>query len=262
MKFLTTALGDIKWVSHGFFTRIGGMSEGLYGSLNCALSSSDAQDSVRANRAKVAEVLDIEAQNILTLKQVHSAHVVTADAAFATRDKTPEADALVTTHAGLGLAVLTADCAPVLLASKKDKIIGAAHAGWKGALHGVLDATVAEMTVQGAKPSDIAAAIGPCIGPQSYEVSDDFKTPFLSQDEKNAAFFAPSPKPGHLIFDLPGYVAARLRALGIEDIHDTRQDTLSNENVFFSYRRSCLRKEADYGRQISVIAIKGRVRQA
>jgi YfiH family protein len=258
MKFLTTGLSDIKWVSHGFFTRLGGASAGLYGTLNCALSSGDDPERVKDNRAKVAEVLDLAAENIMTLKQVHSANVMIVDKAWDSRARTPEADALVTDRPGLGIAVLTADCAPVLFASKADKIIGVAHAGWKGALHGVLENTVAQMTVLGARPSDIVAAIGPCIGPQSYEVSEGFEKPFLAQDGANAAFFAASGNPGHLVFNLPGYVAARLAALGIETVLDTRQDTLPNEDVYFSYRRSCRRKEPDYGRQISVIALKGR----
>ncbi|MBI1214827.1 MAG: peptidoglycan editing factor PgeF [Alphaproteobacteria bacterium] len=258
MKFLTTGLDDIKWVSHGFFTRLGGASEGLYDSLNCALSSGDAPERVRANRAKVAEVLDLDPENIITLKQVHSANVITVDKPWDSRAKTPEADALVTDRPGLGIAVLTADCAPVLFASKKDKIVGAAHAGWKGALHGVLEATVAQMSVLGAKPSDIVAAIGPCIGPQSYEVSEGFDAPFIEQDAENAKFFKPAENPGHLVFDLPGYAASRLEALGIETVLDTKRDTLTGEDVFFSYRRSTKRKEPDYGRQISVIALKGR----
>lgn len=254
MKFLTTDLEKIKYVSHGFFTRIGGASDGIYGTLNCAWSSKDAADHVRMNRAKVAETLGLEPENMVTLKQVHSNKVIKVSKPW-TREQAPEADALVTDQKGLGIAVLTADCAPVLFAAKKERVVGAAHAGWKGAISGVMEATVAAMGEFGVKPSDISAAIGPCIGPQSYEVSEGFEKPFIEQDAANDKFFRAG-KPGHLIFDLPGYIHDRLQKLGVGNIYDTRQDTLANENAFFSYRRSCIRKEPDYGRQISLIAIR------
>lgn len=254
MKFLTTDLEKIKYVSHGFFTRIGGASDGIYGTLNCAWSSKDSADHVRMNREKVAETLGLEPENMVTLKQVHSNKVIKVSKPW-TREQAPEADALVTDQKGLGIAVLTADCAPVLFAAKKERVVGAAHAGWKGAISGVMEATVAAMGEFGVKPSDISAAIGPCIGPQSYEVSEGFEKPFLEQDTANGKFFRAG-KPGHLIFDLPGYIVDRLQKLGVGNIYDTRQDTLANENAFFSYRRSCIRKEPDYGRQISLIAIR------
>ena len=190
----------------------------------------------------------------MTMKQVHSAKVVKVSKPW-TREQAPEADALVTDQKGIGLSVLTADCAPVLFASKNEKVIGAAHAGWKGAISGVMEATVAAMGDFGVKPADIVASIGPCIGPQSYEVSEGFDKPFLEQDKANAKFFRAG-NPGHLIFDLPGYIVERLRLAGVGTVLETRQDTLANEGVYFSYRRSCLRKEPDYGRQISVIAIR------
>jgi len=255
MKFLTTDLEKMKWLKHGFFTRIGGMSEGVYAGLNCAFSSQDKPDHIRANRAKVAEMLDIDPENIITLKQVHSAKVVVVTKAFG-KAPPPEADALVTATPGLGLAVLTADCAPVLFAARKEKIIGAAHAGWKGAIGGVMEATIAEMEKLGAKKENIVAAIGPCIGPQSYEVGADFQKPFLDQDADHVKFFKPAAKEGHLIFDLPGYVAHRLTRAGVSVVYDTQQDTLPNEQAYFSYRRACQRGEADYGRQLSVIALK------
>ncbi|HYD19125.1 MAG TPA: peptidoglycan editing factor PgeF [Patescibacteria group bacterium] len=254
MKFLTTDLEKMKWLSHGFFTRIGGASGGLYDSLNCAFSSKDDGENVRANRAKVAEVIGVEPENVVTLKQVHSNKVITVTQAW-TRDKAPEADALVTAEKGLAISVLTADCAPVLFAAKRSRIVGAAHAGWKGALTGVMDETVKAMVALGAKAEDISAAIGPCIGPQSYEVSEGFEKPFLEQEAANEKFFRTG-KPGHLIFDLPGYVAHRLQQAGVGAVYDTRQDTLTNESAYFSYRRSCLRGEPDYGRQISAIAIR------
>jgi len=255
MKFLTTDLEKIKYVSHGFFTRIGGMSDGVYGSLNCAFSSNDNPEHVMANREKVAETIGVDPSKIITLRQVHSPKVIKVTEAW-TREKAPEADALVTDERGIGLAVLTADCAPVLFAAKKGRVIGAAHAGWKGALSGIMETTVNAMTEYGVKPGDIVAAIGPCIGPQSYEVSEGFEKPFLEKDKAHGQFFRKAEKPGHLIFDLPGFLVDHLQKLGIGAVYNTRQDTLSNESVFFSYRRTCLRKEPDYGRQISVIAIR------
>jgi YfiH family protein len=257
MKFLTTDLGTIPWVSHGFFTRNGGVSEGIYASNNCGIGSGDAPERVRANRAKAAESLGLAPQNILTLHQVHSAKAVRVTEGWEP-GKGPEADALVTDKKGLGLAVLTADCAPVLFASRGRKVVAAAHAGWKGVLGGVLDAAVAGMTALGAKPMDIAAAVGPCIGPKSYEVREDFRQPFLAADAHNERFFAETEREGErrYLFDLPGYAVHRLQKLGIGTIHTLDQDTLPNEEAWFSYRRTTLRGEKDYGRQISVIAIR------
>jgi YfiH family protein len=252
MKYLTTNLNEIPWVSHGFFTRAGGTSEGIYASLNCGPGSGDDLDCVRANRAKVAGALGVE--NVVTLWQVHSARVVNVTRALP-REELPQGDALVTATPGLGIGILTADCAPVLFASGKDRVVGAAHAGWKGALGGVLEATVGEMKKLGAR--DIEAALGPCIGPNSYEVGGDFPAPFLAQDKKNEVFFTRAQKPGHFMFDLPAYTAARLKAAGVAVVHDVRQDTLANEQAYFSYRRACLRGEKSYGRQLSAIAVSG-----
>lgn len=254
MKLLASDLGRIEGVSHGFFTREGGVSEGLYGSLNCAYSSGDKAEHVRENRARVAASLGIAPESIVTLKQVHSAKAVKVTGLW--DGEAPEADALVTDQPGIGIAVLTADCAPVLFAAEKQGIVGAAHAGWKGAVFGVLDATVKAMVEMGVNPADITAAIGPCIGPQSYEVSEGFENPFIAQSMDSQKFFAPGAREGHLVFDLPGYIATRLQKLGVGNIQDTEQDTLSNEATFFSYRRTCLNKEPDYGRQISVISVR------
>ena len=164
---------------------------------------------------------------------------------------------MVTDRPGIGIGILTADCAPILFASQEKRIIGAAHAGWRGAFNGVIDSTVKLMVKMGADPSEISAAIGPCIGPQSYEVSNDFKVPFdLQGDPENERFFNAAPRAGHLIFDLPGYVTYRLNKAGVKTVFDTHQDTLTNEDDFFSYRRMTLRNEPDFGRQVSVIAIK------
>lgn len=258
MKFLTTALDDIGHVSHGFFTRQGGVSGGIYDSLNCAFSSSDAPENVAENRKRVLAALGLpESAGFAVLWQVHSPHVVTVTDKVWTRENTPEGDALVTATPNIALGILTADCAPVLFADAENRVVGAAHAGWKGAVGGVLAATVEAMTKLGAKRGNIHAAIGPCIGPQSYEVSDAFRDPFMAQDKDNARFFRGAGKAGHLMFDLPGYVAHSLSQAGIRHIHDTRQDTLPNEAAFFSYRRTTQRAEKDYGRQISMIAIKG-----
>ena len=254
MKYLTTDLEKLKFLKHGFFTRIGGMSEGVYEGLNCAYSSGDDKESVTANRAKVAETLGIEVDQLVTVKQVHGAKVITIDAPF--KNEPPEADGIVTSARGVAIGVLTADCAPVLFADKKAKIIGAAHAGWKGAVGGVMEATIAAMEVLGAKRENIHAAIGPCIGPLSYEVGPDFKKPFLDQDAGNEAFFKAASKDGHFIFNLPGYAVHRLKKTGIAAVYDTQQDTLPNEGIYYSYRGSCQHKKTDYGRQISAIVLK------
>ncbi len=256
MKSLTTDLEEMSWLSHGFFTRLGGVSSGLYASLNCGLKAEDRPTHVHGNRARVAAALDLAPEQLLAARQVHGIKVVQVHKPWSV-DNAPEADALVTGERGIGLGVLTADCAPVLFAAKKERIIGAAHAGWKGALGGVLEATVAEMQKLGAKPENIEAAIGPCIGPNSYEVKDDFRLPFAEQDQSNERFFKASPKPGHFLFNLPGYAAHRLHLCGIKTVYDVKQDTLTNSTVFFSNRRAFLKSEKGFGLQMSAIAIKG-----
>ena len=255
MRFLTTDLEKIKYLRHGFFTRLGGASGGVFSGMNCAFSSGDDIEHINMNREKVAEAMGVTPENLLTLKQIHSAKVVTVAEPW-TYPTAPQADALVTNQKGIAIGVLTADCAPILFADKKERVIGAAHAGWKGAVGGVIEATIAAMEKLGANRSNIVAAIGPCIGPQSYEVGADFDKPFLEQDASNALFFRPAAKEGHLVFDLPAYTAHRIRLAGIETVHDTQQDTLPNETAFYSYRRTCQRGEKDYGRQISAIVIR------
>ncbi len=194
--------------------------------------------------------------NLVTVHQIHSPTAVVVDTPWQTADQ-PKADALVTKNPDVLLGVKTADCAPILLADAVAGVIGAAHAGWRGALEGVLDDTIRKMVSLGADPARIVAAIGPCIGPQSYEVSDGFQTPFLAQDPVNAQFFKPATKPGHLMFDLPGYVADRLNRLGVQVVENIERDTLSDETTFFSHRRATLRNtEKQEGRQMSVIGIK------
>ena len=255
MKYLTTDLEEISWVRHGFFTRLGGVSGGIYNSLNCGLKTADENVNVRENRALAAARIELKPEQLVIAKQVHGIDVVTVTKPWAF-GAAPEGDGMVTAERGIGLGILTADCAPVLFVTKKEKIIGACHAGWKGAVAGVLEATIDAMVKLDAKAENIEAAIGPCIGPQSYEVKEDFAAPFLAQDKSNAKFFIESPKPGHLIFNLPGYVAHRLHLRGVKAVYDTKQDTLTNESAFFSNRRTFLRSEKGFGLQISIIAIK------
>ncbi len=233
---------------HGFFTRNGGVSTGPYASLNCGFSGTDETAHVMRNRALVAEAMGVEPARLLGLKQVHGVQVVTVREPWGI-GAGPEADAMVTDVPGLGLGVITADCAPVLFADAGARVVGAAHAGWRGALAGVLEATVAAMQALGA--SGIKAAIGPCIHQASYEVSDDLRDPILQRDAGDATFFIPS-RPGHWQFDLPGYCAARLAAIGV-GVDVLPQDTCAMEQTFFSHRRRTLRGEPAIGHQISVI---------
>jgi YfiH family protein len=232
---------------HGFFTRNGGVSEGLYASLNCSFSA-DNPDHVRENRARVAAAMGVALGHLLGVKQVHGDGVVTAREPWA-EGAGPAADALVTAVPGLALGVITADCAPVLF--RADGVVGAAHAGWRGALAGVLEATVAAMRALGAQ--EIHAVIGPCIAQASYEVGADLRAAVLARQAADARFFAAA-RPGHWQFDLPGYCAARLRAAGVQ-VESLRLDTYAQEREFFSYRRKTLRGEAATGHQISVIRL-------
>lgn len=240
---------------HAFFARHGGVSTGLYASLNCGHGSRDAPEAVRENRARAAAMLDLPGAPISTLYQVHGSAVVELDAPLA-EDARPQADAFVSRTPGVVLGILAADCAPVLFCDAQARVIGAAHAGWKGAVGGVLEATIAAMGKLGAAPSRIVAGIGPCIGKQSYEVGAAFPAPFLAQDPAAARFFAPGRSPGKFMFDLPGYVAARLAAAGIAAVEATGNDTCAESDRFFSYRRSCLDGAPDYGRGLSAIVLE------
>lgn len=237
---------------HGFFTRQGGVSAGIYGTLNCGPGSSDAPGNVSENRARVAEALGIEHNRLLTLHQCHTPNVVVADKPW---DKGPEADAIVTAAPGLAIAVLTADCAPVLFCDPQARIIGAAHAGWRGALSGVVEATVEAMERLGAKRERIVAAIGPAISQKAYEVGAEYRERFLAEEPDSGAFFATDEGSGEPHFDLCGYVADRLARAGIGDAVDLGLCTYCDETRFFSYRRSQHHGEADYGRQISAIVL-------
>lgn len=242
-------------LAHGFFTRKGGASSGIFQGLNCGQGSSDQSEAVAVNRARVADRLGVTPAALVGVHQVHSADAVIVTEPF---DKPPRADGLVTDRPGLALTVLTADCQPVLLADPEAGVIGAAHAGWRGAFDGVLEATIEAMHRQGAEHRRICVAIGPCIAQASYEVGPEFHGRFHAADAGNARFFRPSPgRPGHFRFDLPGYVGARLADAGIRRIEQIGHDTCAQDEAYFSYRRSVLNGEPDYGRNISIIALEG-----
>lgn len=237
---------------HGFLGRRGGVSQGLHGGLNVGLGSDDNRDAVRENRRRAAEAVAPGAA-LVTLHQIHSPDCLIATAAWPDNAR-PHADAVATNRPGLVLGILTADCAPVLLADPAAGVVGAAHAGWKGAFGGVIAATVARMEELGAERGRIAAAIGPCIARGSYEVDDAFAARFEAADPANERFFAAG-RPGHHQFDLEAYVAWRLAEAGVTRVDALGLDTYADEARFFSFRRATHRGEADYGRQISLIAL-------
>ena len=251
---MSESLSALPGVKHGFFTREGGVSKGLYASLNCGPGSEDDPAAVAENRARVMQALGLPAEALVTLYQIHSPEVVEVTEPWG--GERPKADAMVTRRPGLALGILTADCVPVLLADPKARVVGAAHAGWKGALGGVLEATVQAMTALGATADGIRAGIGPAIGQRSYEVGPEFPAPFLAQCEKNADFFCRGAREGHFHFDIKGYVARRLALAGLREIQCLPCDTCAEEARFFSYRRACLRQEDDYGRDLSAIALE------
>ena len=249
------ALNETPSVRHAFFSRNGGVSEGLFASLNCGFGSGDDKGHVAENRRRAMAQIDLEDGRLVTAYQVHSPDVVEVRQPWA-RDDAPKADAMVTRAPGLALGILTADCVPVLLADAEAGVVGAAHAGWKGALTGVLEATVSAMAALGAQPARILTGIGPAISQRSYEVGPEFPTPFLAQDPRNGDFFCPGKREGHFHFDLKGYVARRLGAAGLSEIHTLPCDTCAEEDRFFSYRRACHREEPDYGRGLSTIYLE------
>jgi hypothetical protein len=250
------ALNDIPGIRHAFLTREGGVSEGIYASLNCGLGSNDIRERVVENRARAMAMIDQPADALVTVHQAHTNQVALVEKPWP-KGEEPKADAMVTTRPGLVLGILTADCAPVLLADSRGGIIGAAHAGWKGALTGIIENTLAAMVELGARPGRIVAAVGPCIAQRSYEVGPEFPAPFLAQDPRNETFFSSSRREGRYMFDLPGYVALRLKSAGIGTILPSPADTCQEEARFFSYRRATLRGEPDYGRELSAIVIEG-----
>jgi YfiH family protein len=248
-------LNEAEGVRHAFFTREGGVSEGIYASLNCGAGSEDKPEHVLENKRRAAARLDLPEDRLVTLYQVHSPEVVEVTTPESLRDNRPQADAMVTRSPDIALGILTADCAPVLFADAKNRVIGAAHAGWKGALAGVLESTIAAMENLGADRTGIRASIGPCIAQSSYQVGPEFPEPFLKADETAAEFFRPDGDTGKYLFDLTGYVLRRLERSAIGRIDALAVDTYDNDTQFFSYRRTCHRSEADYGRGLSAIAL-------
>ncbi len=245
-------LKSVTGIRHGFFTRQGGHSRGLYAGRNTGLGSDDDRAKVLANRAQVRDALGAAA--LVTPYQHHSPDVVIVTEPWGDGDP-PKADALVTSAPGVAIAINTADCTPVLFATTDGSIIGAAHAGWKGAVDGVLDQTVAAMEGLGAERKNIRAAIGPTISQANYEVGPEFRDRFLSAHADSEAMFTPSTRDGHHMFDLPAFVRTRLEELSLKAIEDVSLCTYADEDRFFSYRRTTHRGEPDYGRQLSAIVI-------
>ena len=241
----------LKDVSHGFFTRKGGASSGIFAGLNCGHGSSDQTEAVKLNRSRVATAMGVKPAELVGVNQVHSADVLVVEAA---PSEPVRADALVTDRPGLLLSVLTADCQPVLFADRQAGVIGAAHAGWRGSHDGILEATLDAMEGLGARRDQITAVIGPCISQRAYEVGHDFMETFLIDDPRAARFFAGGGA-GKPMFDLPGYSLARLRAAGVGQAEWTRHCTYSDPERFYSFRRTTHAGEADYGRLISVIRL-------
>ena len=249
-----SALDGAPHIRHAFFTRQGGVSEGLFASLNCGFGSRDDPRRVEENRAIAAAHLGLRAERLVSCHQVHGTTAITVERPWRRADN-PRADGMVTAVPGIALGVLAADCAPVLFADPEARVVGAAHGGWRGALAGVMEATVAAMAALGARPERIRAGIGPCIGQQSYEVGPEFHAAFAAADPANAGFFRPAARSGHFLFDLPGYIAERLARLGLAAIERAPHDTVAEEALFFSYRRACRRGETDYGRGLAAIAV-------
>ncbi len=246
-------LGRCGGIGHGFFTRQGGVSTGIYASLNCGHGSNDDPNHVMENRRRVAGDLGVDAGNLVSAYQVHGVAVAEVETPW-TPGNGPRADAMVTSRRGVALGILTADCTPILFADPQAGVIGAAHAGWKGAKAGVVDEAVAAMVRLGAKQANIIAAVGPTIGLGSYEVGEAFRDSFVGDIPDAASFFA-TPAGGKPHFDLPGFVVSRLMRLGLAAIDRIDADTCAEPDRFFSYRRTCHFGEPDYGRQISAIAL-------
>jgi YfiH family protein len=247
-------LGRLPGIRHGFFTRAGGVSSGVYASLNAGVGSNDATRNVAENRARMAAALGVTPERFLTCYQIHSREAVVAVAPWGA-DARPRADAIVTRVAGLAIGVSTADCGPVLFADAQARVIGAAHAGWRGALAGVTDEAVAAMERLGAARERIVAAVGPMIRQPNYETGTDVWDRFVAASPANARFFRPSTREQHFMFDLAGYVVARLAAAGIGTIEDVDACTYADVEKFFSYRRMTHHGEADYGRHINAIVL-------
>ncbi|MDI7774875.1 peptidoglycan editing factor PgeF [Asticcacaulis sp. EMRT-3] len=245
---------DLPNVLHGFFTRIGGVSEGLYGSLNTGAGSQDDAGAVLENRRRVAAAFDRPEDYLITLNQVHSTTAFKVDGPWP--EERPQGDALVTSRAGVVLSALSADCAPILFADPQARVIGSCHAGWKGALGGVIESTLKAMAQQGAKIERIRAVVGPCIQQPSYEVGAEYEAEFLKEDKDSKPFFMAADDMDKRLFDLPGYCLMRLKRAGAAVAVSTGHDTCAQSDLFFSNRRAVKTGEADYGRLISCIMIR------
>jgi polyphenol oxidase len=249
------ALAAQTGLRHAFFTRRGGVSEGLFRSLNCGFGSGDGIERVAHNRAIAMDRFGISFDRLVTCRQIHSAHVVTVAGAWSGQEA-PRADGLATRVPGVVLGVLAADCAPILLHDPVARVIGAAHGGWRGALAGIAEATIVAMEALGAARGRVCAGVGPCIGRDSYEVRPEFAQPIVAEDAAAAAYFAPARRPGRSLFDLSGYIAHRLTRCGTAQIERASHDTVAEPEDFFSYRRACLRGEPAYGLQLSAIMLE------
>jgi YfiH family protein len=254
LDVLADGKGNGPRIRHAFFTREGGVSEGMYAALNCGFGSRDEPGKIEENRRIAAARLGLAPERLVSCHQVHGTATITVERPWR-RNENPRADGMATAAPGIALGVLAADCAPVLFADPSARIIGAAHGGWRGALAGVMEATVAAMVRLGARPGHIRAGIGPCIAQPSYEVGPEFAAAFATADPASDPFFAPASQAGHHLFDLPGYIALRLARLGLAAIERAPHDTAAEEKLFFSYRRACLRGESDYGRGLAAIAL-------
>ena len=250
--FRTARALQMPGIAHGFFGREGGVSAGIYASLNCGLGSDDARENALENRRRAAAALGADSLN--TLYQCHSSAALVVTGAWPT-EQPPQADAMVTKTPGIALGVLAADCAPILFADAEARVIGAAHAGWRGALDGIVEATVFAMETQGAQRARIVAALGPCIGPASYEVGLEFEAQFLAQSKGYGPLFEHGRKGDRRLFDLPGFVEARLLECGLAAVERVSADTYADEGRYFSYRRATRRGEQDYGRNLSAIVL-------
>lgn len=245
---------DLIPVPHGFFTRRGGVSAGPFSSLNCSLSGQDAREAVLENRGRAARALGAVPDKLMGLTQVHGHDVVAVKEPWQA-GAGPRADAMVTDRKGVALGIVTADCAPVLFADTEAGVVGAAHAGWRGAVSGVIEATLLAMVALGARAERVTAAVGPCIGQASYEVGSDLRGAVLAHTPGDAAFFVPGRREDRWQFDLPGYCAARLRQAGVGGVAVIGADTLADEDRFFSHRRRTLAGGGPIGHQISVIVL-------
>ncbi len=248
------SLAALAGIRHGFFTREGGVSQGLYASLNAGVGSDDDAAKVAENRARMAAALAVKPSRFLTAYQIHSPDVAVAVEPW-TQTTRPRADAIVTRVPGLAIGVSTADCGPILLADPQARVVGVAHAGWRGALSGVAEAAIAAMERLGAERTRIVAALGPMIRQPNYEVGSDLVERFLAADPDNARYFAPAGREGHALFDLAGFIAARLVRAGIAEVEDLGLCTYADAERFYSYRRSTHRAEPDYGRHVNAIAL-------